>query len=248
VSPAAFPTRYQGIPAVCGGDAGTDEERVPSALLSPARELFPPDKRLESPNKRRISKLRHLMMTAGSRRFCAGLLTFHQQFLSVSHSTCQRDQSEQFRPALLGDLDDHSPETSISSLSSGPHRKPVHLNPVPLPGATQEVCVILPKLDIPKEPISPATTDALKTHANGQSPAENCARIKDLGFKTSTHIKMYGERFELVSDPFVEGDYTAVHAISGDSRGARPLRLPVSILVGLPDLFRRKKNSERETP
>lgn len=107
--------------------------------------------------------------------------------------------------------------------------------------------MILPKLDIPKEPISRATTDALKTHANSQSPAENCARIKDLGFKTSTHIKMYGERFELVSDPFVEGDYTTVQVISGNTPGARMLRLPVSILVGLPDLLRRKHNSAQET-
>ena len=102
--------------------------------------------------------------------------------------------------------------------------------------------MILPKFDIPKAPISPATTDALETPAKGQSPAENCARIRNLGFKTSTHIKMYGERFELLSDPFVEGDYTTVHAISEDSRGARTLRLPVSILVGLPDLFRRNTN------
>lgn|GEM_PF-3344733 len=109
--------------------------------------------------------------------------------------------------------------------------------------------MILPKVDIPKEPISPATTDSsLKNHANGSSPVENCARIKALGFKTSTRIKMYGERFELVSDPFVEGDYTTIHATSGDSQGSRPLRLPVSILVGLPDRFRRKNNSAKETP
>ena len=102
--------------------------------------------------------------------------------------------------------------------------------------------MILPKFDVPKEHLSPATTDARKTHSSGQSPSENCVRIRDLGFKTSTHIKMYGERFELVSDPFVEGDYTTVHAISGDDGGIRALRLPVSILVGLPDLFRRKAN------
>lgn len=51
---------------------------------------------------------------------------------------------------------------------------------------------------------------------------------------------MYGERFELVSDPFVQGDYTAVHAISPNDRGIRELRLPTAILVGLPDLFRQK--------
>lgn len=108
--------------------------------------------------------------------------------------------------------------------------------------------MILPTSDTPKERRSLATRDSLKTHAAGQSPAENCARIKALGFKTSTHINMYGERFELVSDPFVEGDYTTVQAISGNNPGARMLRLPVSILVGLPDLLRRKNNSTQETP
>ena len=102
--------------------------------------------------------------------------------------------------------------------------------------------MILPKFDAPKERMSPATTDARKTHTSGQSPSENCERIRDLGFKTSTHIKMYGERFELVSDPFVEGNYTTVHAINGDDGRIRALRLPVSILVGLPDLLRRKAN------
>jgi hypothetical protein len=108
--------------------------------------------------------------------------------------------------------------------------------------------LILPKFDVPKERMSPATTDARKTHTSGQSPSENCERIRDLGFKTSTHIKMYGERFALVSDPFVEGDYTTVHAISGDDVGIRTLRLPVSILVGLPDLLRRKANPVQGTP
>lgn len=100
--------------------------------------------------------------------------------------------------------------------------------------------MILPKVDIRKEAISPATTDAPKTHTTGQSPSENRARVRDLGFTASKHIKMYGERFELVSDPFVEGDYTTVHAIGGVDRGVRALRLPVSLLVGLPDRFRRK--------
>lgn len=70
------------------------------------------------------------------------------------------------------------------------------------------------------------------------SAADNCARVADLGFAIHKHITMYGEQFELISDPFVQGDYTAVHAISGNDPRVRELRLPVSILVSLPDLFR----------
>lgn len=109
--------------------------------------------------------------------------------------------------------------------------------------------MILSKVDAPTEhtPIGP--TDALKNYPSGRSPSENCARIKDLGFTTSKHIKMYGERFELVSDPFVQGDYTAVHAISRNDRGIRELRLPTAILMGLPDLFRQKAQvTGQETP
>lgn len=72
-----------------------------------------------------------------------------------------------------------------------------------------------------------------------QSAAENCARIKNLGFTISKHITMYGEHFELVSDPFTEGDCTAVHAITQNDPGIRTLRLPVATLIGLAERFRK---------
>lgn len=66
--------------------------------------------------------------------------------------------------------------------------------------------------------------------------SEKCTRIKNLGFSTSKHIKMYGERFEIVSDPFNEGDCIAVHAISESDPEHHPtmrtLLLPIAILVG----------------
>jgi hypothetical protein len=113
----------------------------------------------------------------------------------------------------------------------------------------REVCLILSKVDDPTEHTPFAPTDALKNYPSGRSHSESCARIKDLGFTTSKHIKMYGERFELVSDPFVQGDYTAVHAISPNDRGIRELRLPTAILMGLPDLLRqRAKVTGQEAP
>ena len=69
---------------------------------------------------------------------------------------------------------------------------------------------------------------------------DSCVKIKDLGFTASMHIKMYGERFEIVSDPFEEGDCVAVHATSGDNPEIRILRLPIAILVGLADRFRKR--------
>lgn len=66
-------------------------------------------------------------------------------------------------------------------------------------------------------------------------PAENCTRIKDLGYVASKHITMYGERLKLVSDPVQEGDCIVVHIISGNDPTTRRLQLPVSILLGLSD-------------
>jgi hypothetical protein len=42
---------------------------------------------------------------------------------------------------------------------------------------------------------------------------------------------MYGEQFEIVSEPFSEGDGVAVHAICGKDPKVRTLRLPTAILV-----------------
>jgi hypothetical protein len=98
--------------------------------------------------------------------------------------------------------------------------------------------VIRPKTDV-LNPDTQAT--GAKFSMRGRSPSENCTRIKDLGFTTSRHINMYGERFEIVSDPFNEGNCIAVHAISGNDPKIRILRLPVAILVGLADRFPKGK-------
>ncbi len=72
-------------------------------------------------------------------------------------------------------------------------------------------------------------------HKNTRSHAEVCGRIKDLGFAPSKHIRMYGESFEIVSEPFPEGEGISVDAITGNDPKVRTLRLPLSIL-GLKEL------------
>jgi hypothetical protein len=73
------------------------------------------------------------------------------------------------------------------------------------------------------------------THTIDVSRSEKCARIKHLGFTISKHIKMYGQRFEIISEPFSEGDCIAVRAISENDPEHHPkirtLRLPTAILV-----------------
>jgi hypothetical protein len=101
----------------------------------------------------------------------------------------------------------------------------------------QEVALISPSFDVLKTLTVPAPAGAIP--AAGRLPSENCAKIRDLGFTASRHMKMYGERFEIVSDPFDEDGCIAVHAISGDDPTIRTLRLPVAILVGLSGRFRK---------
>jgi hypothetical protein len=64
------------------------------------------------------------------------------------------------------------------------------------------------------------------------SVEEACARIKQLGYVASRRVRIYGEEFELLSDPFPQADQIAIRAqAKGDSR-VRILRLPVSIVQG----------------
>jgi hypothetical protein len=50
-------------------------------------------------------------------------------------------------------------------------------------------------------------------------------------------MQMYGERFEIVSDPFPAGTGVAVEVTTLNQPKKRTLRLPTSILVGLKGLF-----------
>jgi hypothetical protein len=98
--------------------------------------------------------------------------------------------------------------------------------------------LIPPKVDALMKSVFPAQAVALTMDVSCALPSENCTKIRGLGFTASKHIKMYGERFELVSDPFDEDGCTVVHVISGNDPKIRTLRLPVAILVGLSGRFR----------
>jgi len=81
------------------------------------------------------------------------------------------------------------------------------------------------------------STRVLHADVSDQSPSRNCARIKDLGYVAGKRLNLYGEHLEIVSDPFTEGDCVAVRAISENDPTIRTIQLPMSILVGLMELF-----------
>src|SRR5450755_4785289 len=62
------------------------------------------------------------------------------------------------------------------------------------------------------------------------SVAKTCAHVKHLGYATSKRIRLYGEEFEVVSDPFPDADGIAVHVTTKKDPSLRVLRLPVTVL------------------
>jgi hypothetical protein len=58
-----------------------------------------------------------------------------------------------------------------------------------------------------------------------------CERLKRLGFAQTKQVRMYGEQFELVSDPITIGDHlVVVDALERKSGSLRRVRIPLSIL------------------
>jgi 4-aminobutyrate aminotransferase-like enzyme len=60
-----------------------------------------------------------------------------------------------------------------------------------------------------------------------------CTRVKQLGYSASQRVKLYGEEYEVVSDPFVEGEGIAVRAKSKRNPSVRTVQLPSTILQGV---------------
>jgi hypothetical protein len=51
-----------------------------------------------------------------------------------------------------------------------------------------------------------------------------------MGYSTGNHIHIYGEHFEVLSDPFPEGTAIAIRVKQMRDGGTRVLRLPVTVL------------------
>ena len=64
-------------------------------------------------------------------------------------------------------------------------------------------------------------------------------RLIDLGYVAGKRITLYGEHFEIASDPFIDGGWVAVRVIGGDDPTIQTIRLPLSILLGLTNLIPR---------
>jgi len=64
----------------------------------------------------------------------------------------------------------------------------------------------------------------------GEPELEVCKKLKHLGYARSKHIRLYGEQFQLVSDPFPHETGIAIEVVKRDNQDRRTLRLPLPIL------------------
>ena len=68
------------------------------------------------------------------------------------------------------------------------------------------------------------------TSPSSLSPEEICVRIKHFGYSISARIRIYGEEFEVLSDPFPQAGGFAIHVRSSKTQKMRALQLPATII------------------
>ena len=57
-----------------------------------------------------------------------------------------------------------------------------------------------------------------------------CVRAKQMGFGAGGHIHLYGERFEVITDPFPADGWISVCVRGENDIGVHVIRLPVTVL------------------
>jgi len=78
--------------------------------------------------------------------------------------------------------------------------------------------------------ISTVDTNVLTTSQQSIEVNEVCAQLQKMGYAQSKRIRIYGQEFEVVSNPFPQGDGIAIRAFSKLETQARTLRLPLPVV------------------
>ena len=64
----------------------------------------------------------------------------------------------------------------------------------------------------------------------GHENARICERLKTLGYEHKNRIRMYGEEFDLISNPISDEQGFAIEAVSRKTGHTRKVRIPLSIV------------------
>jgi hypothetical protein len=65
---------------------------------------------------------------------------------------------------------------------------------------------------------------------NSPSVSEICENVKHLGYVSSARVRLYGEDFEVLSDPYPEANGIAVQAKATKDSRICVLRIPATVL------------------
>lgn len=69
--------------------------------------------------------------------------------------------------------------------------------------------------------------------SHGENVVLICERLRKFGYSSSRHIRLYGEEFDLVSNPFPDGNTFAVEGVARSSGEVRRMRIPLSLVQTL---------------
>jgi len=81
-----------------------------------------------------------------------------------------------------------------------------------------------------KNLLLPGIEDFVTTSHGSLPAAEVCAQIKHFGYAVSQIIRIYGEEFEVLSDPFPSEGGVAIHVRSHRTLQTRVLQLPATVI------------------
>ncbi len=69
-----------------------------------------------------------------------------------------------------------------------------------------------------------------RRNSDFRSVSDICDNVKHLGYAISRRIRLYGEEFEVVSDPFPEAGGIAVHVTTKKDLTIRVLQIPATVI------------------
>ncbi|MGO8985280.1 MAG: hypothetical protein ACLPHI_13155 [Terriglobales bacterium] len=75
-----------------------------------------------------------------------------------------------------------------------------------------------------------------------------CARLQQLGYAREKHIRLYGQDFDLVSNPVPEGDGFVVEGVARPSGNLKRMRIPLSLIYTLKKQLAAEDMGEHSIP
>jgi len=79
----------------------------------------------------------------------------------------------------------------------------------------------------------------MTSHPEISHNAEVCAGVRRLGYRAKQTVRLYGEEFEVISDPFPESGGIAITVRAKKNDSIRVLHLPATVLQSLKGAWRR---------